>query len=75
MSEPVEGGGTVFLSEGVGVRVTPELGMGVLWWNLRRNGEPDERTLHGACPLFAGEKWGTLRPNEHFAFVRADFYL
>ena len=60
LNNPDEGGATAFVSKGVGVRVTPELGMGLFWWNLHRNGEPDYRTMHGACPLVAGEKWGTL---------------
>lgn len=36
----------------------PEAGCGVVWYNLDRNGLPDERTLHAGCPVERGEKWG-----------------
>uniref|UniRef100_A0A8C6ZRC5 Fe2OG dioxygenase domain-containing protein n=1 Tax=Nothoprocta perdicaria TaxID=30464 RepID=A0A8C6ZRC5_NOTPE len=29
----------------------------LFWWNLRRSGEGDGATLHGACPVLAGDKW------------------
>lgn len=37
---------------------TPERGSGLMWYNLDRNGIPDERTLHAGCPVEKGEKWG-----------------
>lgn len=33
-------------------------GTAVLWFNLLRNGNEDARTLHAACPVFVGNKWG-----------------
>ncbi|KFR15484.1 Prolyl 4-hydroxylase subunit alpha-3, partial [Opisthocomus hoazin] len=29
----------------------------LFWWNLRRNGDGDEDTLHAGCPVLAGDKW------------------
>ncbi|OCT96435.1 hypothetical protein XELAEV_18014113mg [Xenopus laevis] len=29
----------------------------VFWWNLRRNGQGDEDTLHAGCPVIIGNKW------------------
>lgn len=30
----------------------------IFWWNLRKNGEGDEDTLHAGCPVLVGDKWG-----------------
>ena len=33
-------------------------GDAVFWYNLDKNGFPDERTKHAACPVVVGSKWG-----------------
>jgi hypothetical protein len=30
----------------------------LFWWNLHRNGEGDDDTLHAGCPVLVGDKWG-----------------
>ena len=62
MSEVQAGGRTVFPRVGAGV--TPVEGSAVFWYNLFDSGDPDRLTLHGACPVLYGTKWGKL-----------DFYL
>ena len=54
-----EGGATVFPHLGVGV--FPKKGTAIFWYNLRANGEGDEKTLHGACPVLIGSKWGKFK--------------
>jgi len=39
-------------------RFPPEAGAGLVWYNLDRDGAPDERTLHAGEPVERGEKWG-----------------
>jgi hypothetical protein len=36
----------------------PVAGNAVLWYNIDRHGQLDERTLHAGEPVVAGEKWG-----------------
>lgn len=50
------GGRTYFPNLRVGF--TPEVGSAVLWYNLDRHGNLDERTLHAGEPVEEGEKWG-----------------
>ena len=38
--------------------IRPEAGSAVFWYNLQRSGEADRLTLHGACPVLFGTKWG-----------------
>lgn len=36
----------------------PSLRNGALfWYNTKRNGEQDRRTVHGSCPALLGSKW------------------
>eukprot|EP00096_Caligus_rogercresseyi_P014378 TRINITY_DN6888_c0_g1_i4.p1 TRINITY_DN6888_c0_g1~~TRINITY_DN6888_c0_g1_i4.p1 ORF type:complete len:543 (-),score=113.79 TRINITY_DN6888_c0_g1_i4:996-2501(-) len=55
MNEVTSGGRTVFPRLGLGVEPTP--GAAVFWYNLKKSGRADERTLHGACPILLGSKW------------------
>ncbi|XP_045211382.2 prolyl 4-hydroxylase subunit alpha-2-like isoform X2 [Mercenaria mercenaria] len=49
------GGATVFLD--LNITVPVEKGAAVFWYNIRRNGEIDERTRHAGCPVLIGSKW------------------
>ena len=50
------GGRTYFPTLRVGF--TPKVGPAVMWYNMDRHGNPDERTLHAGEPVDRGEKWG-----------------
>ena len=50
------GGRTVFPRLGAGT--SPVAGAAVFWYNVLPNGEADRLTLHGACPILFGTKWG-----------------
>ncbi|XP_032075579.1 prolyl 4-hydroxylase subunit alpha-3 [Thamnophis elegans] len=49
------GGSTAFIYANLSVPVIKNAAL--FWWNLRRNGEGDDATLHAGCPVLAGEKW------------------
>lgn len=53
-----QGGITAFPRLGVGVE--PRIGDAVFWFNLQPSGMGDDLTLHGACPVVHGAKWGKL---------------
>lgn len=57
LSDVERGGETVFTNTGPGVVLTPKKGAGVLWYNLKRNGDSDDATKHAGCPIILGEKW------------------
>ena len=50
------GGRTVFPRIGAGI--PPVAGSAVFWYNLFPSGDADQLTLHGACPVLYGTKWG-----------------
>ncbi|KAF3693149.1 Prolyl 4-hydroxylase subunit alpha-3 [Channa argus] len=53
---PVEAGGsTAFIYANFSVPVVEKAA--IFWWNLRRNGQGDEDTLHAGCPVLIGDKW------------------
>jgi len=62
LSDVAEGGGTAFSR--LGVTIKPKKNAAAFWFNLFRNGEGIVDTIHGACPVLLGEKWGQL--NGHF---------
>ena len=51
----VEGGATVFPE--LNLRIEPEKGMALFWFNLFRNGTLNPDTLHAGCPVIHGNKW------------------
>ena len=58
LNEVPAGGRTVFPRIGASVR--PTAGSAVFWFNLHASGGPDRLTLHGACPVLYGTKWGKM---------------
>lgn len=56
MSDVEQGGATVFPN--IHKAVYPQRGTAVMWYNLKDDGQPDELTLHAACPVLVGSKWG-----------------
>ena len=49
------GGRTAFPK--MGLAATPRKGTAVFWYNLHKNGNRDDLSLHGACPTALGIKW------------------
>jgi len=58
MSDVEAGGATVFPT--LGVTLSPQKGSAAFWYNLHSNGNGDADTLHAACPVLTGSKWGRL---------------
>ncbi len=52
---PDQGGETDFPK--LDLMITPQKGMGVLWWDCFNDGRIDGRTLHAGLPPKYGEKW------------------
>jgi len=74
LSDVALGGGTVFPR--LGVKLTATQGSAAFWWNLYRNGEGIEDTVHGACPVLMGEKWVSNHwIREHAQALRRPFTL
>ncbi|CAN2390965.1 Prolyl 4-hydroxylase subunit alpha-3 [Pristimantis euphronides] len=49
------GGSTAFIYANFSTPVVKNAA--VFWWNLHRNGEGNEDTLHAGCPVLVGSKW------------------
>lgn len=56
----VEEGGETVLPQ-VNIKVKPEKGNALLFYNLLPNGSVDPLTLHGSLPVVRGEKWGSTK--------------
>ena len=57
LNEVEEGGATFF--KYLNIKVKPEKGSGLFWFNILKNETVDSRTMHGGCPVVKGEKWIT----------------
>ncbi|XP_060902906.1 prolyl 4-hydroxylase subunit alpha-3 isoform X2 [Labrus mixtus] len=55
LSSVEAGGSTAFIYANFSVPVVERAA--VFWWNLHRNGQGDEDTLHAGCPVLIGDKW------------------
>ncbi|XP_051254366.1 prolyl 4-hydroxylase subunit alpha-3 isoform X1 [Dicentrarchus labrax] len=55
LSSVEAGGSTAFIYANFSVPVVEKAA--VFWWNLHRNGQGDEDTLHAGCPVLIGDKW------------------
>ncbi|KAM4796191.1 prolyl 4-hydroxylase subunit alpha-3 [Rhinophrynus dorsalis] len=49
------GGSTAFIYANFSTPVVKNAA--VFWWNLHRNGQGNEDTLHAGCPVLIGNKW------------------
>ncbi|XP_045104552.1 prolyl 4-hydroxylase subunit alpha-1-like isoform X3 [Portunus trituberculatus] len=67
LSDVIAGGRTAFPD--ANVAVAPEKGAAVLWYNLKKNGNCNTKSLHGGCPVLLGQKWVAnrwIRENANF---------
>jgi prolyl 4-hydroxylase len=55
LNDVEEGGETNFIA--LNKKIKPKQGMAVIWNNLYRNGIPNPKTLHEACPPVSGDKY------------------
>jgi prolyl 4-hydroxylase len=55
LNNVTEGGATVFPA--LGLAIHPQRGSALFWYNLFKNGEGDESTMHAGCPVLIGSKW------------------
>uniref|UniRef100_A0A7M5XCK6 procollagen-proline 4-dioxygenase n=1 Tax=Clytia hemisphaerica TaxID=252671 RepID=A0A7M5XCK6_9CNID len=55
LTDVERGGETVFTR--LGISVSPNKGDAVFWYNLFRNGQGIDDTLHASCPVISGSKW------------------
>ncbi|KAJ6664811.1 hypothetical protein lerEdw1_005783 [Lerista edwardsae] len=56
LSSVEAGGSTAFIYANLSMPAVKNAAL--FWWNLHKNGEGDEDTLHAGCPVLAGDKWG-----------------
>jgi len=68
-----QGGGTVFPK--LQQIFNPQPGMAVFWYNLHDDGTPNNQTLHGACPVLVGSKWGNFYIFYKFQFSKYFIYF
>ena len=74
LTTPEEGGETVFPSASrrvdgpqwsecarEGFAVKAKRGDALLFYSLKPNGQKDEDSLHGSCPVLKGEKWSSTK--------------
>ncbi|KAK2409205.1 putative prolyl 4-hydroxylase [Trifolium repens] len=72
LGDNVEGGETHFPSAGSdgcscggkltkGLCVKPIKGNTVLFWSMGLDGQSDPDSVHGGCPVLAGEKWSATK--------------
>ena len=55
LNDVEEGGETNFIA--LNKKFKPKQGTAVIWNNLYRNGIPNPKTLHEACPPVSGDKY------------------
>jgi prolyl 4-hydroxylase len=55
LADTEEGGETIFPK--AGLKVVPEKGKAVLFYNVDANGKEDPMSFHGGAPVLKGEKW------------------
>lgn len=56
LSDVEFGGRTAFPS--LEISIAPEKNSAIFWYNLDHHGEVTGSSLHGACPVVIGNKWG-----------------
>ncbi|WAR03207.1 P4HA2-like protein [Mya arenaria] len=70
LTDVENGGATVFPD--LGLRVRPQKGSALMFFNLFRNGTSNNFTKHASCPVLYGEKWianqWVLRNGQEFAY-------
>ena len=59
LSNVTAGGGTAFLD--LNIVAEPEMGSAIFWYNLKENGDLEERVKHAACPIIEGKCYSNRR--------------